>query len=76
MAESVASTIKRELVKRYTRRTRLDLELALVAYIGWYSACRRHLSLRQTRDEQTRRQAPLQVLVQCNWQTSGSLVPR
>lgn len=32
---------KRELISRYRWPTRLDLELALVTYIGWYNA-RRH----------------------------------
>ena len=45
--ESMA-TLKRELTKRYTWKTRLDLELALVTYIGWYNARRRHLSLKTT----------------------------
>ena len=42
MAESVISTIKTELTKRTTWRTRLQLELALVVYIGWYNADRLH----------------------------------
>jgi transposase InsO family protein len=62
MAESVMSTLKRELIKRYTWRTCLDLELALVTYIGWYNARRRRRSLNRTSGGQTRRQAPLQVL--------------
>ncbi len=37
MAESVIAIIKTELVKRRPWPTRLDLELALVAYIGWYN---------------------------------------
>ena len=45
MAESVISTLKRELLKRYSWKTRLDLELALVSYIGWDNARRRHRSL-------------------------------
>jgi hypothetical protein len=56
------STLKRELIKRYTWRTCLDLELALVTYIGWYNARRRRRSLNRTSGGQTRRQAPLQVL--------------
>ena len=37
---------KRELISRYRWPTRLDLELALVGYIGWYNSRRRHRSLR------------------------------
>ena len=62
IAESIMSTLKRELIKRYTWRTRLDLELALVTYIGWYNARRRHRSLKAIKDGRIRRQAPLQVL--------------
>jgi transposase InsO family protein len=76
MAESVISTLKRELVKRYIWKTRLDLELALVSYIGWYNARRRHRSLTHIRNGRMRRQAPLQVLEQYNQQTSASLVPK
>lgn len=73
MAESVIATIKRELIARYRWPTRLDLELALVTYIGWYNSRRRHRSLKAKRHGQTRRQAPLQVLEQYNQQTSGCL---
>ena len=66
MAESIMSTLKRELTKRYTWRTRLDLELALVSYIGWYNARRRHRRLTTVKNGITRRQAPLQVLEQYN----------
>lgn len=76
MAESVIATLKRELIARYRWPTRLDLELALVTYIGWYNAKRRHRSLRRTRNGQTRRQAPLQVLEQYNQQASAELVPK
>jgi putative transposase len=76
MAESVISTLKRELISRYRWPTRLDLELALVTYIGWYNARRRHRSLKRTRQGQTRRQAPLQVLEQYNQQATGSFVPK
>jgi putative transposase len=76
MAESVISTLKRELISRYSWPTRLDLELAIVTYIGWYNARRRHRSLKRKSNGQTRRQAPLQVLEQYNQQISGSLVPK
>lgn len=76
MAESVIATLKRELISRYRWPTRLDLELALVTYIGWYNARRRHRSLKRTNNGQTRRQAPLQVLEQYNQQNSGALVPK
>ncbi len=70
MAESVMATLKRELIKRYTWRTRLDLELAIVTYIGWYNARRRHRSLKATTGGQTRRQTPLEVLEHYNQQTA------
>ena len=66
MAESIMSTLKRELTKRYTWRTRLDLELALVSYIGWYNARRKHRSLRVIEDGRTRRLTPLQALERYN----------
>jgi putative transposase len=76
MAESVIATLKRELISRYRWPTRLDLELALVTYIGWYNARRRHRSLKRTHNGQTRRQAPLQVLEQYNQKASADLVPK
>lgn len=45
MAESVIATIKTELTSRQPWRTRLDLELALLTYIGWYNERRLHRSL-------------------------------
>ena len=74
MAESIMSTLKRELIKRYTWRTRLDLELALVTYIGWYNAQRRHRSLKHTADGRTRREAPHQVLQRYTEQTARETV--
>jgi transposase InsO family protein len=62
MAESVISTLKRELISRYRWPTRLDLELALVGYIGWYNSRRRHRSLRHQGKERIRRLAPAQML--------------
>ena len=59
MAESVMATLKRDLISRYRWPTRLDLELALVTYVGWYNARRRHRSLKRRSNGQTRRQAPL-----------------
>jgi transposase InsO family protein len=76
MAESVISTLKRELLKRHSWKTRLDLELALVTYIGWYNARRRHRSLKTQRNGRTARQAPLQALEQYNQQTPLCLVPK
>lgn len=76
MAESVIATLKREPISRYRRPTRLDLELALVTYIGCYNARRRHRSPRRTRNGQIRGQAPLQVLEQYNQQASADLVPK
>jgi len=62
MAESIMSTLKRELTKRYTWKTRLDLELALVTYIGWYNARRKHRSLTVIQEGRVRRLAPLEAL--------------
>jgi transposase InsO family protein len=77
MAESVISTIKRELIKRYSWPTRLDLELALVTYIGWYNSRRRHRSLKHTGQLRTRRLAPQQMLDLYNRQTAAdSMLPR
>lgn len=76
MAESIMSTLKRELTKRYTWRTRLDLELALVAYIGWYNAHRKHRSLTVVQDGRVRRLAPLEALDCYNREIArNSLVP-
>ena len=69
MAESVISTLKRELISRYRWPTRLDLELALVSYIGWYNSRRRHRSLKQTGKERIRRLAPQQMLDLYNQKT-------
>jgi transposase InsO family protein len=74
MAESIMSTLKRELTKRYTWRTRLDLELALVSYIGWYNARRRHLSLTVAENGRIRRLAPLQVLDRYNQEVARETV--
>ena len=74
MAESIMSTLKRELTKRYTWKTRLDLELALVSYIGWYNARRRHLSLTVVEDGRIRRLAPLQVLDRYNQEVARETV--
>lgn len=74
MAESVISTIKRELTKRHTWRTRLDLELALVAYIGWYNNKRRHRSLVHTSEGRTRRLAPNQMLALYDKKPAGSIL--
>jgi putative transposase len=77
MAESVISTVKRELIKRYRWPTRLDLELALVGYIGWYNSRRRHRSLKQQGKEKIRRLAPAQMLDRYNQQRSAdSMLPR
>lgn len=62
VAESVLSTLTRELISRYRRPTRLDRELALVTRIGRRTARQRGRSLKTGRDGQSRRQAPQQVL--------------
>jgi len=74
MAESIMSTLKRELTKRYTWRTRLDLELALVTYIGWYNACRKHRSLKIVKDGRVRRLTPLQALDRYNREVARETV--
>jgi putative transposase len=74
MAESIMSTLKRELTKRYTWRTRLDLELALVTYIGWYNARRKHRSLKTVEDGRVRRLSPQQVLDRYNQEAATMLV--
>jgi putative transposase len=74
MAESIMSTLKRELTKRYTWRTRLDLELALVTYIGWYNARRKHRSLTTVEDGRIRRLSPQQVLDRYNQEVATMLV--
>ena len=47
MAESVIATIKTELTKRRAWPTRLDLELALLTWIGFYNERRIHRSHRR-----------------------------
>ncbi len=74
MAESIMATLKRELTKRYTWRTRLDLELALVTYIGWYNARRKHRSLKFVQDGRVRRQTPLQALDRYNQEVARETV--
>ena len=77
MAESVISTLKRELTSRYHWPARLDLELALVTYIGWYNSRRRHRSLRHAGERRTRRLAPQQMLDLYNHQpTAGSMASK
>lgn len=63
MAESVISTIKTELIKRQIWRTRLQLELAVVLYIGWYNTNRLHRSLKG--------RTPLEVFVEYNQQQAA-----
>jgi putative transposase len=74
MAESIMSTLKRELTKRYTWRTRLDLELALVSYIGWYNARRKHRSLRVVEEGRIRRLSPLEMLERYNQKVATLVV--
>ena len=68
------STLKRELTKRYIWRTRLDLELALVTYIGWYNARRKHRSLRVVEDGRIKRLSPLEMLERYNQNVATSVV--
>jgi len=74
MAESIMSTLKRELTKRYIWRTRLDLELALVSYIGWYNARRKHRSLKVVKEGRIRRLAPLEMLERYNQEVATLVV--
>ena len=74
MAESIMSTLKRELTKRYIWRTRLDLELALLSYIGWYNARRKHRSLKVIEEGRIRRLAPLEMLERYNQETATLVV--
>ena len=74
MAESIMSTLKRELTKRYIWRSRLDLELALVTYIGWYNARRKHRSLKVMEEGRIRRLSPLEMLERYNQQVATSVV--
>ncbi len=77
MAESVISTLKRELISRYRWPTRLDLELALVTYAGWYNSRRRHRSLRHRGEKRMRRLTPQQMLELYNQKTAAdSMVPK
>ncbi len=64
MAESVISTIKTELIRRHIWRTRLQLELALVVYIGWYNAHRLHRAFKG--------HTPLEVLDEYNQQQAAA----
>jgi transposase InsO family protein len=64
MAESVISTIKTEWIKRQTWKTRLQLELALGVYIGWYNAHRLHRAFRG--------RTPLEVLEEYNQQQTAA----
>lgn len=66
MAESVISTIKTELTKRTPWKTRLQLELALVVYIGWYNAHRLHRAFKG--------RTPLEVLEEYNQQQTAARV--
>jgi len=45
MAERVIATMKTELIKRRPWPARLDLELALLGWIGFYNERRIHRSL-------------------------------
>ena len=45
LAESFVDTIKTELIRDRVWRTQSQLELAIVAYIGWYNHDRLHEAL-------------------------------
>ncbi|MGI8623046.1 MAG: transposase, partial [Solirubrobacteraceae bacterium] len=45
MAESFVDTFKTELIADRVWRTRTQLELAIVAWVGWYNARRLHEAL-------------------------------
>ena len=48
LAESFLDSFKTELIADRVWRSRSQLELAVVAYIGWYNAARLHQSLDHT----------------------------
>ena len=58
----------------YTWRTRLDLELAIVTYIGWYNARRKHRSLKVIEDGRIRRLTPLEMLDRYNQEVARETV--
>ncbi len=58
MAESVIATIKTELVTRRPWPTRLDLELALLGWIGFYNERRIHRCPRRTDTSRGHRPVP------------------
>ena len=74
MAESIMSTLKRELAKRHIWKTRLDLELAVLTYIGWYNTRRKHRSLKVVEEGRIRRLSPLEMLERYNEQVATSVV--
>jgi putative transposase len=45
LAESFVDTIKTELIRDRVWRTRSQLELAIVEYLGWFNDARMHESL-------------------------------
>ena len=45
MAESFIDSFKTELIADRVWRTRMQLELAIVEYVGWYNDARLHESL-------------------------------
>jgi putative transposase len=45
MAESFVDTFKTELIADRVWRTRTQLELAIVEYVGWFNTTRLHESL-------------------------------
>lgn len=45
MAESLVDTLKTELIRDRVWRTRSQLELAIVEYLGWFNHDRLHQSL-------------------------------
>jgi hypothetical protein len=59
---------------RHTWKTRLDLELALVSYIGWYNAGRRHRSLTEIVEGRIRRLSSLEALERYYQATATSVV--
>jgi hypothetical protein len=74
MAERIMATLKRELTKRHSWKSRMDLELALVSYIGWCNARRKHRSLIAVVDGRIRRLSPLEALERYYQATATSVV--
>src|SRR5438046_9837510 len=59
LAESFVDSFKTELIADRVWRSRTQLELAVVEYIGWYNAARLHASLGDVPPIEYEQQSPL-----------------